>query len=160
MTNVNEDSPMSYGINHQVGIKATPEDLYKALTETETLAQWWTTDTRGSGAKVGDTLEFWFNKATFCQKFDVQELEPGKRVVWKSPKGQGAEQWEGTEVSFDLSRDDKQTFIQFRHSGWKESTDFQGHCSMRWAVFMLSLKDVLERGKGRPIPYDLEVNYR
>ena len=160
MTNVNEDSPMSYGINHQVGIKATPEEIYRALTETETLAQWWTTDARGSGAKVGDTLEFWFNKATFCQKFDVQELEPGKRVVWKSPKGQGAEQWEGTEVSFDLSRDDKQTFIQFRHSGWKESTDFQGHCSMRWAVFMLSLKDVLERGKGRPIPYDLEVNYR
>lgn len=31
---------------------------------------------------------------------------------------------------------------------------------MRWAVFLLSLKDVLERGKGRPIPYDLEVHYR
>jgi uncharacterized protein YndB with AHSA1/START domain len=160
MTNVNEDSPVSYGINHQVGIKATPEDIYNALTETEKLAEWWTTDTRGSGAKVGDTLEFWFNKASFCQKFNVKELELGKRVVWKSPKGQGADQWEGTEVSFDLSTDDKQTFIQFRHSGWKESTDFQGHCSMRWAVFMLSLKDVLERGKGRPIPYDLEVNYR
>lgn len=54
----------------------------------------------------------------------------------------------------------KQTFIQFRHSGWRESTDFRGHCSMRWAVFLLSLKDVLERGKGRPYPYDLEIHYR
>jgi len=46
---------MSYGINHQVGIKASPEEIYKALTETEKLAQWWTTDTRGSGTKVGAT---------------------------------------------------------------------------------------------------------
>jgi uncharacterized protein YndB with AHSA1/START domain len=44
---------MSSGINHQVGVKASPEDVYKALTETQNLAQWWTTDTRGSGAKVG-----------------------------------------------------------------------------------------------------------
>ena len=48
---------MSCGINHQVGIKASPEEIYKALTETEKLAQRRTTDTRGSGAKVGDTLE-------------------------------------------------------------------------------------------------------
>jgi uncharacterized protein YndB with AHSA1/START domain len=160
MANINEAGKVSYGINHQVGIKATPAEIYKALTETDKLAQWWTIDTRGSGTKVGDTLEFWFNKASFCQHFTVKELEPGKRVVWKSPKGQGADQWEGTEVAFDLSTDEKQTFIQFRHSGWRKSTDFQGHCSMRWAVFLLSLKDVMERGKGRPIPYDLEVNYR
>jgi uncharacterized protein YndB with AHSA1/START domain len=149
---------MSYGINHQVGIKASPEAIYKYLTETAKLAQWWTTDTRGSGAKVGDTLEFWFSG--FCQKFNVKELRPGKRVVWKSPKSQGSDEWEDTEVSFDLSTNEKQTFIQFRHSGWRESTDFQDHCSMRWAVFLLSLKEVLERGKGRPIPYDLEVHYR
>jgi uncharacterized protein YndB with AHSA1/START domain len=146
-------------INHQVGVKAPPEEVYKHLTETAKLAQWWTTDTRGSGARVGDTLDFWFY-GRFCQQFDVKELEPGKRVAWKSPKGQGADQWEETEVSFDLSTDEKQTLIQFRHSGWRESTGFQGHCSMRWAVFLLSLKDVLERGKGRPIPYDLEVDYR
>jgi uncharacterized protein YndB with AHSA1/START domain len=158
MAKAKENDQMSYGINHQIGIKASPEDVYKALTETKRLAQWWTTDTRGSGAEVGDTLEFWFGD--FCQKFNVKALEPGKRVDWKSPKGQGADEWEETEVAFDLSTDEKQTFIQFRHSGWRESTNFQGHCSMRWAVFLLSLKDVLERGKGRPIPYDLEVHYR
>src|SRR5277367_1286298 len=128
MAKLRDDGPMGYGINHQVGIKATPQDIYKALTETERLAQWWTIDTRGSGTKVGDTLEFWFNKASFCQKFNVKDLEPGKRVVWKSPQGQGVDQWEGTEVTFGLSTDEKQTFVQFRHSGWRESTDFQGHC--------------------------------
>jgi hypothetical protein len=49
--------PMSWGVNHQVGIKASPEEIYKALTETEKLAQRRTTDARGSSAKFGDTLE-------------------------------------------------------------------------------------------------------
>jgi uncharacterized protein YndB with AHSA1/START domain len=149
---------MSYGINHQVGIKASPAEIFRALTETERLAQWWTTDTRGRGSKVGDTLEFWFYGN--CQKFNVTELKTGKRVAWKSPVGQGNPEWEETEVSFDLSTDEKQTFVQFRHTGWRESSDFQGHCSMRWAVFLLSLKDMMERGKGRPYPYDLEIHWR
>ena len=148
----------SAGINHQVGIKASPDAIYQTLTDTKTLAQWWTTDTRGSASRVGDTIEFWFG--TFCQKFMVTALEPGKRVVWTSPLGQGNDEWEGTQVSFELSTDDKQTFVQFRHTRWRDSSTFQGHCSMRWAVFLLSLKDLLERGKGRPVPYDLEVHHR
>lgn len=149
---------MSCGINHQVGVKASPEAVYQALTETDRLAKWWTTDTRGSGDRVGGTLEFWFNG--FCQKFDVTELKAGKRVAWKAPRGQGIDEWEETAVTFELSTDEKQTFVRFRHSGWRESTDFQGHCSMRWAVFLLSLRDVLERGKGHPYPHDLEIDYR
>jgi uncharacterized protein YndB with AHSA1/START domain len=43
-----------------VGLKASPEEICKALTETGKLAQWWTTDTRGSGAKVGTLLNFGF----------------------------------------------------------------------------------------------------
>ena len=39
-----------------------------------------------------------------------------KLVAWKSPKGQGADEWEETEVTFDLSTDEKRAFIQFRHT--------------------------------------------
>jgi uncharacterized protein YndB with AHSA1/START domain len=149
---------MSYEINHQIGVKASPEEIYKTLTEPKKLAQWWTSDTRSSGTKVGDTLEFRFGE--FCQKFKVKALKPGKLVAWKSPKGQGADEWEGTEITFDISTDDKQTYIRFRHSGWQENSDFHAHCSMKWATFMLSLKDLLETGKGRPAPDELQINYR
>jgi len=144
-------------INHQIGVKASPEEVFKTLTETKKLAQWWTADTRGSGTKVGDTLEFWFGE--FCQKFNVQALEPGQRVAWKAPKGQGADEWEGTEISFDISTDDQQTHLWFKHSGWRENSDFQAHCSMKWATFLLSLKDLLETGTGRPAPNELQINY-
>jgi uncharacterized protein YndB with AHSA1/START domain len=76
-----------------VGIKASPEDIYKPLTERDKLALWLTTGTRGSGAEVGDSLEFHFYG--FCQKFNVKALQPGKRVVWKSPKSQGANEMGG-----------------------------------------------------------------
>ena len=148
---------MSYETNFQIGVKATPDDIYKTLTEPKRLAQWWTSDTRGSGTKVGDTLEFWFGE--FCQKFIVKALKPGEHVAWKSPKGQGADEWEETEVTFDISTDDKQTYIRFRHSGWRENSDLYAHCSMKWATFMLSLKDLLEKGKGQPRRSDLQINY-
>jgi hypothetical protein len=30
---------------------------------------------------------------------------------------------------------------------------------MKWATFLLSLKDLMEKGKGRPAPDDLEINH-
>jgi uncharacterized protein YndB with AHSA1/START domain len=149
---------MTTEINHQVGIKGSPHEVYRHLTEIDKLAQWWTTDTRGNAAKVGDTIEFWVYGHS--QKFRVAALEPGKRVRWRSPECQGVDEWEDTEVTFDLTTDAQQTFIRFQHTGWRAITDLQGHCSMRWAVFLLSLKNVIERGKGRPYPYDLEVHWR
>jgi hypothetical protein len=104
------------------------------------------------------TLEFRFGE--FCQKFKVIALKPGKLVAWKSPKGQGADEWEGTEITFDISTDDKQTYIWFRHSGWQENSEFHAHCSIKWATFLLSLKNLLETGKGRPAPNELQINYR
>jgi len=36
-------------ILHRVGITATPDKVYEALTTVEGLAAWWTTDTSGDG---------------------------------------------------------------------------------------------------------------
>jgi uncharacterized protein YndB with AHSA1/START domain len=146
---------MSCEINHKIGVKAAPEDAYRALTEVQRLAQWWTSDTRGA-SEVGRILEFWFGK--FCQKFEVVQLEPGRLVRWKAT-AEGMAEWVGTEVSFALSTDPKQTTIRFRHSGWQETTPFHAHCSTKWAVFMLSLKDLLEKGAGRPAPGEVSIDY-
>jgi len=32
------------------------------------------------------------------------------------------------------------------------------HCSTKWATFLLSLKDWLERDEGRPVPYDVKIH--
>ena len=55
----------TYTIDHEVGIKASPEAVYRALTDTKKLVGSWMSDTRGKGSKVGDVLEFW--AGDFCQ---------------------------------------------------------------------------------------------
>jgi uncharacterized protein YndB with AHSA1/START domain len=145
----------TYTIHHEVGIKASPGAVYQALTDTRHLAGWWTSDTRGNGSKVGDVLEFWFGD--FCQKFEVVELQPAKLVRWKAKEG--IDEWDGTEIAFSLSTDEKQCYVQFTHSGWRSDSGILPHCSTKWAVFMLSLKDLLEKGKGQPAPNDVQINH-
>jgi uncharacterized protein YndB with AHSA1/START domain len=142
--------------NHRIGVLASPDEVYRSLTDRETLARWWTSDTRGDGTKIGGTLEFWFGK--FCQKFRVEALEPAKLVRWKATE-EGMTEWVGTEVSFTLSVDRGQTLVRFRHTGWREETEFFAHCSMKWATFLMSLKDLLEKGEGRPAPHDVAIEH-
>jgi uncharacterized protein YndB with AHSA1/START domain len=147
----------TYAIRHEVGIKASPEAVYQALTDTKQLAGWWTTDTRGNGSEVGGVLEFWFGD--YCKKFEVIELQPGKIVRWKATGKENEEEWAETEVAFSLGADEKQCYVLFSHSGWLSDGGTFPHCSTKSAVFMLSLKDLLETGSGHPWPHDVQINH-
>jgi hypothetical protein len=70
---------------------------------------------------------------------------------------EGPEEWVGTEIVFDLKQDGEWTMIDFEHRGWKEPVEFMRHCSTKWAVFLLSLKSLLETGKGAAAPHDLKI---
>jgi len=144
-----------FEINHQVGIKASPEKIYQALTTDDGLAEWWTNDCSGAG-NVGSIIKFRFNGGG--PDFSVTELVPNKTVRWKHT-GSIPESWIGTEILFQLQTGDGQTFVRFTHSHWAESTDFLAHCSTKWAVFLLSLKDYLETNQGRPFPNDVQIDH-
>ncbi|PKN11589.1 MAG: SRPBCC domain-containing protein [Deltaproteobacteria bacterium HGW-Deltaproteobacteria-4] len=144
-----------YTIRHEVGIKAAPSAVYQALTEREKLAGWWTADTRGRGTAVGDVLEFWFGE--YCKKFAVIELQRERLVRWQARDGD--HEWDGTEITFVLRADDQQCRVDFSHSGWRREDGWLPHTSTKWAVFLLSLKDLLEKGKGQPAPDDVQVNH-
>jgi hypothetical protein len=42
--------------------------------------------------------------------------------------------------------------------GWKEPVEFMNHCSTKWAVFLMSLKALVETGKGTPNPADPRIS--
>ena len=142
-------------INHRVGITAAASEVYKALTTDEGLSTWWTTDTTGAG-DVGSIICFRFNGGG--PDFEVVELQPGTTVRWRH-SGEMPVDWMGTEVSFELSNNGTQTFVRFRHSHWKEASDFIAHCSTKWAVFLLSLKEAIETGNGKPFPNDIHIDH-
>ncbi len=141
-------------ILHKVGIKfSSLSDVYKALTTREGLAGWWTTDTQGDG-KVGGVLSFRFGNGGFDMK--ALELAPAMHVLWQVVDG--PEEWIGTKVSFDLKQEGDWTIVLFKHQGWKEPVEFMHHCSTKWAVFLLSLKSLVETGKGAPWPNEIKLD--
>ena len=142
-------------ILHKVGIKSSsPDDIYKALTTREGLAGWWTTNTQGVSNQVGGVIEFRFGPGGIDMK--VLELQPLKHVLWEPVAG--PEEWIGTKVSFDLRQEGDWTIVWFKHQGWKEPGEFMHHCSTKWGVFLLSLKSLLETGKGAPAPNEIKLD--
>ncbi len=145
-----------FDILHRVGIKASAAKVYKALSTPEGVAGWWTTDTRGD-SKVGGTIAFRFTAAGHeigAFEMKILELHPAG-VVWQVVKG--AEEWMGTKIRFDLKQADDFTIILFRHEGWAEPVEFMYHCSTKWAIFLMSLKSLVETGKGDPSPNDVRI---
>ena len=137
-------------INHLVGIRTPAGRIFTALSTVEGLARWWTVDVKGSAA-LGGTLQFRFAEQGGPDML-VTELAPSS-VKWRCT-AHSEKEWLGTEVSFALREESGQALLRFRHSGWKEASDFLAFCSMKWAIFLLSLKEYLETGAGRPFPYD------
>jgi len=141
-------------INHQVGIAGTAREIYEALTTNEGLSRWWTHDTSGAG-EAGSVIKFRFNGGG--PDFEVVELVPDTLVRWRH-SGIVPENWMGTEISFRLKEAENQTYVRFSHAKWIKASDFMAHCSTRWAVFLLSLKDAIETGTGRPFPNDVAID--
>ena len=73
--------------------------------------------------------------------------------------GDDAGEWLDTRICFDLEQLEDQVMVNFRHTDWKAETPFLAHCSTKWGVFMLSLKDYLETGTGKPFPHDIHINH-
>jgi uncharacterized protein YndB with AHSA1/START domain len=146
-------------IIHRIGIRSSAARVYKALSTIKGLANWWTEEVEGD-EKIGGKIEFTFRSETGDIKgkmvMEVQELNPEKYVRWRCVDGPA--EWIGTDIDFGLSQQDDQTIIIFGHRNWREAIEFTAHCSMKWAVFLLSLREYVETGKGKPSPHDLKID--
>lgn len=140
-------------ILHRVGVIASRDLVYQALTTAEGLAAWWTNDTSGEGS-AGGRLEFRFEPGGFDMA--VLEAIPSERVVWEVIDG--PEEWIGTRISWELRTEGDFTIILFAHRGWRQPVEFMYHCSTKWATFLMSLKSYVEDGKGAPAPYDVRIS--
>ncbi len=146
-------------INHRVGIKAPVSKVYAALSTPEGVAAWWTKETTGD-SKANGKIDVRFTSLDGNEigsmRFEVLELIPNKKVHWRFQSG--PEEWVGTDVVFTLSESDGYTIVLFSHKNWREFVEFTAHCSMKWAIFMLSLKELVEKGNGKPSPNDIKID--
>ncbi len=89
-------------------------------------------------------------------EMQLEQLIPGELVLWKFLAGPA--EWIGTHARFALKQEGDHCIVLFTHEGWKERVEFTSHCSTKWAVFLMSLKALLETGKGQPNPHDVRID--
>jgi len=146
-------------IIHRVGIRAPLPKVYEALATVEGVAGWWTKETSGV-SQPGGTMEVLFSSPTGERlggmKMEVTALEPDRKVCWRFTSG--PEEWMGTDVVFHLSREGDHAIVLFSHRNWRDAVEFMAHCSMKWGTFLMSLKEFVETGCGKPSPDDVKID--
>ena len=136
-----------YDIFHLFNIKTNDSlKVYKALTEQEGLASWWTTATTAT-PEVGSVATFRFSPE-YHKEMKVTNLDEGKTVEWECIHGD--DQWLGTTIKFELTQKENSTDVKFYHGNWKEQSELFGICNYHWGLYLKSLKTYIEDGKGNP----------
>jgi uncharacterized protein YndB with AHSA1/START domain len=128
-------------LKHQIDIKASPEQVYAALTAPDGLASWWTADVQAD-QKVGGKAEFGFHKRSAVYRMTIVALDLRRQVVW-SCQGDNPE-WTGTTLTWTITSDGAGSILRFTHGGWKSATGFFAMCNSTWGELMYRLKGYLE----------------
>ena len=147
-------------IVHRVATQAPISKVYAALATIDGIAGWWTRETTGEstvGGKINTTFHIPDGKELGKISFEVVALKPNQQVRWRFIDG-GPPEWLGSEAIFTLFQAGDYTVVHFAHRGWKEEVEFTAHCSTKWAIFLMSLKELVETGKGRPAPEDVVIS--
>ncbi|MFA1821015.1 SRPBCC domain-containing protein [Virgibacillus oceani] len=134
-------------IEHLLEVKVPAEKVYEALTTEKGLSEVWTNDLKVHN-QINALNEFRFGDNDES-KMRVMELVPGKRVSWKCIESDEPE-WVNTIISFDIEEIQGETEITFRHMNWQKITGCYRSCNYNWAIFLNSLKQYCEEGKGQP----------
>jgi uncharacterized protein YndB with AHSA1/START domain len=143
-------------IIHRIGIKAPASQVYDAVATAQGIAGWWTRDTTGNAKNVNSRFLKKDGTEIGAMDYTLSKLVPGKSAQWDFTAG--PEEWLPTTVTFDMTQDGDTTVVLFGHRNWKEPVEFMAHCSMKWAVFLLSLRQYVETGTGRPSPEDTKID--
>ena len=147
-------------IYHQVWINAPVAKVYEAISTGDGLSSWWAPHTstetdaglvlaHSPGAEHGDV------------KMKVLDTVQDRRVEWEiistHPKRSPASAWTGTHIIFEITERENpgpwpgisnggrhMAVLEFRHSGWDESSAYFGFCNFAWGETLLMLKQWCE----------------
>jgi uncharacterized protein YndB with AHSA1/START domain len=132
-------------------VDQSPKEVFAAINN---VRGWWSGEIDGDTDRLG--AEFTYrNKDVHRSTQKITEFVPGKKVVWHVTDSylnfvEDKEEWNDTDVTFELSTKDGKTEVRFTHSGLGECYDI---CSDAWGSYIKgSLKDLIAKGTGKPNP--------
>ncbi|MEH7351884.1 SRPBCC family protein [Gottfriedia acidiceleris] len=127
---------------HQITINATPEKVFEAITTTEGIKSWWSTDAKAE-PQLGSMTEVAFYNRQAVFQLQVDEIEPGKLLEWTAIHDMPA--WKGTKIRFELNvNENGATILNFNHSGFESMEGPYAMINTTWGTLMYILKQYVE----------------
>jgi Activator of Hsp90 ATPase homolog 1-like protein len=143
-------------IFHRIGINGTQQAVYDALTSRDGLGSWWNRPDQ-PGDRVGAVIKFVFHPSPEGSPvFRVEALKSCEHVRWSCLGGH--EVWIGSVIDYRIGSADGETTLVLRHTYQGAESEFMAFCSVKWAYFLMSLKSLVEEGRGTPFPHDRKLS--
>jgi uncharacterized protein YndB with AHSA1/START domain len=134
-------------------IAASPETVFRALTDPDELSRWWTSSA-DSDPRTGGAFDYRFQfeeqteqRRDHSYSGTYDEVVENERVAypWQSRLGE-------TKVEVTLRPSGEGTLLRLVHTGWGDGGEWPAAVEMHeqgWGFFLDNLKAYLERGEDR-----------
>jgi hypothetical protein len=133
-------------------VNARAADVFRQINN---VAAWWTDDLKGHTQKLHDEFTVQFGDVHVSTQ-KIVEFIPGKRVTWLVTHSKlnfikDKQEWNNTEIRFDLDEKDGKTQIDFTHIGLVPNVECYESCVGGWDYYLKgSLYQLLTKGVGTP----------
>ena len=133
-----------------ISAKISPDEAIKKISH---VPGWWGVSFSGNDEKQGDQFVIKMGGDSFFD-FTVQELVPGKRLVWLvtdcyMPWFADKKEWANTKLIFDLTENNGITTLNFTHEGLTPAIECYQACEKGWTHWIkTSLFSYFTTGKG------------
>ena len=134
-----------------IQVDATAHEAFENING---VTKWWTENLEGSSQEPGDEFTVCFGDVHYSKQ-KVVEVIPDKKVVWLVTDSKlnfikDKQEWKGTKISFEISKQDNKTQINFIHIGLVSAIECYNSCAKGWDYYIGSLFKLLTEGKGTP----------
>ena len=141
-------------VKHRVGVVGDISTIFLAMHEPKGLEGWWATKADGKTA-IGEILNLHFSRLAILS-FKIVALCENSFVHLHCVSGPGS--WQDCDLTFSFKQDTDQVWIDLVHENAAASDDDFLYFTTKWPCYLLSLRDFIETGKGRPYPNDIKIH--
>jgi hypothetical protein len=123
-------------------VEQTPTDVFKTLIN---VRAWWSglyeESFEGSSEKLGDEFSFRAGGGAHFTRQKMVELVPNEKVVWLVTESNlsfvdTVDEWTGTKIMFEISREQDKTKIVFTHIGLVPEFECYDSCAPAWTQYL------------------------
>ncbi len=141
-------------VKHRVGINGPIDKIFAVLTTEAGFPGWWASssviDSKGSG-----NIDLTFDNLAVLI-FEPINIQENKKVEVQCVVGPGL--WQNSQLLFELEQAEDQVFVTFTHQNSASGEDDFLYFNTKWTCYLLSLKSLIETGKGSPYPNDIKIH--